>query len=78
MSIREFIQQLELKKHTDITLTFGYYLERYSEVSQFPPPEEQEKLDCAKAIDAALIFQISRQRAGHLDQSGQACLNAKN
>ena len=28
LSIREFIQQLELKKHTDISLAFGYYLEK--------------------------------------------------
>jgi hypothetical protein len=39
MSIREFIQQLELKKHTDITLAFGYYLERYAGASQFTPAD---------------------------------------
>ena len=39
MSIREFIQQLELKRHTDITLAFGYYLERYAGASQFTPAD---------------------------------------
>ncbi len=35
LSIREFIQQLDLKKHTDITLAFGYYLEKHQGVSAF-------------------------------------------
>lgn len=35
VSIREFIQQLDLKKHTDITLAFGYYLEKYQGVGEF-------------------------------------------
>jgi hypothetical protein len=39
LSIREFIQQLDLKKHTDITLAFGYYLERYAGALQFTPAD---------------------------------------
>jgi hypothetical protein len=35
LSIREFIQQFELKKHTDITLAFGYYLEKFTGVTDF-------------------------------------------
>ena len=35
LSIREFIQQLDLKKHTDITLAFAYYLEKHQSVSEF-------------------------------------------
>ncbi len=35
LSIREFIQQLDLKKHTDITVAFGYYLEKHQGVSEF-------------------------------------------
>jgi hypothetical protein len=35
MSIREFIQQFNLKKHTDITLAFGYYLEKHTGASEF-------------------------------------------
>jgi hypothetical protein len=35
ISIREFIQQLDLTKHTDITLAFGYYLEKYQGVGAF-------------------------------------------
>lgn len=39
LSIREFIQQLELKKHTDITLAFGFYLEKHQGVSEFSPAD---------------------------------------
>jgi hypothetical protein len=39
LSIREFIQQLDLKKHTDITLAFGYYLEKYQGVTEFTPAD---------------------------------------
>lgn len=35
LSIREFIQQLELKKHTDISLAFGFYLEKHQGVPEF-------------------------------------------
>lgn len=39
LSIREFIQQLDLKKHTDITLAFGYYLEKHQGVGKFTPAD---------------------------------------
>lgn len=39
VSIREFIQLLGLKKHTDITLAFGYYLEKHRGVSDFTPAD---------------------------------------
>lgn len=39
LSIREFIQQLELKKHTDISLAFGYYLEKHQGVAEFTPAD---------------------------------------
>ena len=39
VSIREFIQQLDLKKHTDITLAFGYFLEKYQGVAEFTPAD---------------------------------------
>ncbi|MGB4057430.1 MAG: hypothetical protein WBK77_05045, partial [Alphaproteobacteria bacterium] len=39
LSIREFIQQLEVKKHTDITLAFGYYLEKHGSLSHFSPAD---------------------------------------
>ena len=35
LSIREFIQQLDLTKHTDISLAFGFYLERHQGVPEF-------------------------------------------
>lgn len=38
-SIREFIQILDLKKHTDIILAFAYYLEKYSAISEFTPAD---------------------------------------
>jgi len=39
LSIREFIQLLGLKKHTDITLAFGYYLEKHRGVTDFTPAD---------------------------------------
>jgi hypothetical protein len=39
LSIREFVQQLGLKKHTDITLAFGYYLEKFGGVAEFSPAD---------------------------------------
>lgn len=39
ISIREFIQRLDLKKHTDITLAFGYYLEKHQGVAEFTPAD---------------------------------------
>lgn len=35
ISIREFVQQFEIKKHTDITLAFGYYLEKHAGQENF-------------------------------------------
>jgi hypothetical protein len=39
LSIREFIQQLDLKKHTDISLAFGYFLEKYQGMAAFSPAD---------------------------------------
>lgn len=39
LSIREFIQRLGFKRHIDISLAFGYYLEKYSGVSEFTPAD---------------------------------------
>jgi hypothetical protein len=39
ISIREFIQKFGFTKHTDITLAFGYYLEKYAGVSAFTPAD---------------------------------------
>ena len=39
LSLREFIQQIGLKKHTDITVAFGYYLEKYADVKEFTPAD---------------------------------------
>jgi hypothetical protein len=39
LSIREFVQQLGVKKHTDITLAFGFYLERYADTPEFTPAD---------------------------------------
>ena len=35
VSLREFISPLNLKKHTDIVLAFGYFLEKYRGSSSF-------------------------------------------
>lgn len=39
LSIREFVQQLGLKRHTDITLAFGYYLEKFVGMPEFSPAD---------------------------------------
>ena len=39
LSIREFIQRMDLKKHTDISLAFGYYLEKHQGVAEFTPAD---------------------------------------
>jgi len=39
ISVGEFIRQIGVKKHTDIVLAFGYYLEKYSGVTEFTPAD---------------------------------------
>lgn len=39
MSVREFILQLESRKHTDLALAFGYYLEKHSGQPAFAPAD---------------------------------------
>lgn len=39
LSVREFIQGLGLKKHTDLTLAFGYYLEKFQGAASFTPAD---------------------------------------
>ena len=39
LSVREFILQLESRKHTDMVLAFGYYLEKHSGQSAFAPAD---------------------------------------
>ena len=39
VSVGEFIRQLNLKKHTDIVLAFGYYLEKFSGLTEFAPAD---------------------------------------
>lgn len=38
-SVREFLDSYDLKKHTDIVLAFGYYLEKRRALSSFSPVE---------------------------------------
>ena len=39
VSIREFVQQLGFKRHTDITLAFGYYIEQQGDTPEFTPAD---------------------------------------
>jgi hypothetical protein len=39
ISVGEFVRQIGVKKHTDIVLAFGYYLEKYSGVTEFTPAD---------------------------------------
>lgn len=35
LSVGEFVRQTGLKKHTDLVVAFGYYLEKYGDVKEF-------------------------------------------
>jgi hypothetical protein len=39
ISLREFIRQIGLKKHTDIVVAFGFYLEKYTGLTEFTPAD---------------------------------------
>lgn len=39
ISVGEFIRLTGVKKHTDIVLAFGYYLEKYSGLKEFSPAD---------------------------------------
>lgn len=39
VSVREFIQKAEVKRHTDKVMAFGYYLEKYSDLKEFTPAD---------------------------------------
>jgi predicted transcriptional regulator len=39
LSLGEFIRQLGFKKHTEVVLAFGYYLEKYSGMREFGPAD---------------------------------------
>lgn len=39
LSIREFVQKIGFTKHTDVSLAFGYYLEKYSGTADFTPAD---------------------------------------
>lgn len=39
VSAREFVQRLGLKKHTDIGLAFGYYIEKHLGKDEFTPAD---------------------------------------
>jgi hypothetical protein len=39
LSVGEFIRQLGFKKHTDMVLGYGYYLEKYSAMREFGPAD---------------------------------------
>ena len=39
LAVGEFIRQLGFKKHTDIVLAFGYYLEKISGLNDFTPAD---------------------------------------
>jgi hypothetical protein len=60
LSIREFIQQLGLKKHNDISLAFGYYLEKYAGVPEFTQADVNNCYYEAKLESSNTSVMISR------------------
>jgi hypothetical protein len=79
VSIREFIQQLDLKKHTDITLAFGYYLERHQGAAEFTPADINNCYYEAK-LEASNTSQMIIQniRRGYLMTSKKKAGKGKN
>ena len=39
LSVGEFVRQAGLKRHTDLVLGFGYYLEKHSDLKDFTPAD---------------------------------------
>ena len=58
LSIREFVQRLGFKKHTDITLAFGYYLEHEGAAVEFTPADINNCYYEAK-IDSSATMHLS-------------------
>jgi len=93
LSAGEFLRQIEVKKHTDIVLAFGYYLETYSGLKDFAPADINALYYDAKVepsnTSQMLIQNIKRgfimasKKAGKgekrylLTQSGVDFINAK-
>lgn len=66
MSVREFIQKLGFKKHTDIVLAFGYFLEHSLGKSSFTPADVNNLYYEAKLepsnTSQAFIYNIRRSQ----------------
>ncbi len=70
ISIGEFIRLLSLKKHTDIVLAFGYYLEKYSGHREFTPADINSCYYDAKmesSNTSQMIIQLIKR--GHIMES---------
>jgi len=66
LSVGEFIRKLDFKKHTEVVLAFGYYLEKYSGMREFSPADVNKcyydaKLDSSNTSQM-LIQNIKRGR----------------
>ena len=64
LSVGEFIRRLRFKKHTDIVLAFGYFLEKQSGITQFSAADiknlyYEAKLESSN-ISQMLILNIRR------------------
>jgi predicted transcriptional regulator len=70
LSVGEFIRQLGFKKHTDIVLAFGYYLEKYSAMREFGPADINKCYYDAK-IESSNTSQMLIQniKRGHVMQA---------
>ena len=67
LSISEFIRKLKFKKHTDMVLGFGYYLEKFLAVKEFTPADinncyYEAKMESSNT--SQMIVQLIRR--GHL------------
>jgi len=79
LSIREFIQQLGPKKHIDITLAFGYYLEKYQGVTEFTSADINNCYYEAKLEASNTSLMVVRNiRRGFLMPSKKSVAKGKN
>jgi hypothetical protein len=74
LSVREFIQKLNLKKHTDIALAFGFFLEHSLGKASFTPADinnlyYEAKLEPSNTSQACILnirrsFMMESKKAG--------------
>lgn len=78
MSVGEFVRRLGLKKHTDLVVAFGYYLEKYSGATQFSAADINRCYYDAKLETSNTSHMITRNiKRGYVMEARQGRSKAK-